>query len=128
MPPSKETRGVVLGEHKLTDHSCVIVTKLGKHILVEDLIVDNVDDYKVGLLPTTQRFCHTAVRIVSKHPAPANEDPIYRFGPNLPCRPAGWLALLLIKAGDVEINPGPTTTRKQVWICDICHRQIHGRK
>ena len=30
-----------------------------------------------------------------------------------------WLALLPIKAGDVETNPGPTTTRKQVWICDI---------
>ena len=36
--------------------------------------------------------------------------------------------LLLIKAGDVETNPGPTTTRKQVWICDICHRQIQVRK
>ena len=42
----------------------------------------------------------------------------------LPCGPAGWLAMLLIKAGDVETNPGPTTTHKQVWICDICHRQI----
>ena len=55
-----------------------------------------------------------------------------------PCEPAGWVALLLIKAGDVETNPGPTTTHKQVWICDICHKQvwicdichkqIHGRK
>ena len=44
-----------------------------------------------------------------------------------PCGPAGWLALLLIKAGDVETNPGPTTTHKQVWICDIYHRQIHVR-
>ena len=25
--------------------------------------------------------------------------------------PAGWLALLLVKAGDVETNPGSTTTR-----------------
>ena len=40
---------------------------------------------------------------------------------------AGWLAILLIKAGNVETNPGPTTTRKQVWICDICHRQIQVR-
>ena len=30
-----------------------------------------------------------------------------------------------LKAGDVETNP---TTNKQVWICDICHKQIHGRK
>ena len=25
-------------------------------------------------------------------------------------------------AGVVETNPGPTATRKQVWIYDICHR------
>ena len=45
-----------------------------------------------------------------------------------PCEPAGWLALLLTKAGDVETNPGPTTLNKKVWICDICHKQIHVRK
>ena len=44
------------------------------------------------------------------------------------CGPAGWLALLLTKAGDVETNPGPTTLSKKVWICDICHKQIHVRK
>ena len=53
---------------------------------------------------------------------------------NLPARffahagPAGWLALLLTKAGDVETNPGPTTLNKKVWICDIYHKQIHVRK
>ena len=52
----------------------------------------------------------------------------FMFLPSRSCGPAGWLALLLIKAGDVETNPGPTTTQKQVWICDICHQQIHGRK
>ena len=52
----------------------------------------------------------------------------YRVWASRPCGPAGWLAMLLIKAGDVETNPGPTTTRKQVWICDICHRQIQLRK
>ena len=36
--------------------------------------------------------------------------------------------LLLIKLVDVETNIGPTTTHKQVWICDICHKQIHRRK
>ena len=45
-----------------------------------------------------------------------------------PCGPAGWLVLLLTKAGDVETNPGPTTLNKQAWICDICHKQIHVRK
>ena len=42
-----------------------------------------------------------------------------------PCGPAGWLALRLTKAGGVETNPGPTTLNKKVWICDICHKQIH---
>ena len=45
-----------------------------------------------------------------------------------PCGPAGWLALLLTKAGDVETNPGPTTLNKRVWICDICYKQIHVMK
>ena len=37
-------------------------------------------------------------------------------------------ALLLTKVGDVETNPVPTTLNKKVWICDICHKQIHVRK
>ena len=45
-----------------------------------------------------------------------------------PCRPAGWLALLLTKAGDFETNPGQTTLNKKVWICDICHKQIHVKR
>ena len=68
---------------------------------------------------------HTTVQIVSKPPALSNGGPIYLGGGGLS---AGWLALLLIKAGDAEANPGPTTTHKQVWICNICHEQIHGRK
>ena len=36
-----------------------------------------------------------------------------------PSGPAGWMVLLLLKAGDVETNPGPKRTRTQVWICDI---------
>ena len=49
-------------------------------------------------------------------------------GASRPCGPAGWPALLLLKAGDVWTNLGPTTTHKQIWICDICHKQIHGWK
>ena len=59
---------------------------------------------------------------------PNNGGQINRFEACRPCGPAGWLALLLTKAGDVETNPGPTTLNKQVWICDICHKQIHVRK
>ena len=50
------------------------------------------------------------------------------FGACRPCGLTGWLALLLTKAGDVETTPGPTTLNKKVWICDICHKQIHVRK
>ena len=45
-----------------------------------------------------------------------------------PSGPAAWLALLLLKAGDVETNPGPKHTRTQVWICDICHREINRKQ
>ena len=57
------------------------------------------------------RRLQTAVQIVSKAPATSNGGPIYRFfWASRPCKPAGWLALLLITYGDVETNPGPTTT------------------
>ena len=69
-----------------------------------------------------------AVQIVSNLPAPSNDGPIYRFLGMPAMRTPGWLALLLIKVGDVETNPGPTTLNKRVWICDICHKQIHVRK
>ena len=34
----------------------------------------------------------------------------------------------LIKAGDVERNPGSTTTHNQVRVCEICYKQIRDRK
>ena len=40
-----------------------------------------------------------------------------------------WIAgAALMKAGDVETNPGPTTSHKRVWICDFYYKQIHVRK
>ena len=55
--------------------------------------------------------------------------PNYLFWASQSCEPAGGLLLLLIQERDVETNPDPTNTRKQVWICcDICHRQIQVRK
>ena len=66
-----------------------------------------------------------AAQIVLTPPAPRNGGPFLPFfWAARPSRPAGWLALLLLKAGDVETNPGPKHTRTQVWICDICHREI----
>ena len=77
-----------------------------------------------GRLQTTQQI-QTAVQIVSKPLATSNRSPIYRFGGSRPCRPAGCLLLLLIKVGDVQTNPGPTTSHKRVWIYDICYTQMH---
>ena len=78
-------------------------------------------------------FCHGCYKLPCKLcrnlPPPSNDGPIYSFWTSRPCGPAACLVLLLIKAGDIETNSGPTTTHKQVvWICDICHKQIHGRK
>ena len=78
---------------------------------------------EVGLLlPNT-------VQIVPTPPAPSSGGPFLPFfWAGRPSRPAGWLALLLLKEGDVETNPGPKHTRTQVWICDICHREINSPK
>ena len=78
----------------------------------------------VDLLQRSQ----TAVQIVSTPHAPSTGGSFNHFLASRPCGPAGWLALLLRKAGDVETNPGPTTSSKPVWICDICYKQIHVRK
>ena len=61
-------------------------------------------------------------------PPPAVGARFTVFWASRPCGPAGWLVLLLTKVGDVETNPGPTTLNKRVWICDICHKQIHVKK
>ena len=76
--------------------------------------------------------CHSKLKLLCKlcrtSPPPAMVARFTVFWACRPCGPAGWLALLLTKAGDVETNPGPTTLNKKVWICDICHKQIHVRK
>ena len=50
------------------------------------------------------------------------------FWASRPCEPVGWLTLLLIKSGDVETNPGPTTSHKRIRICDIFYNLKHVRK
>ena len=61
----------------------------------------------------TRWSCHSGmpnhVQIVSNPPAPSNAGPITVLWASRPCGPAGWMALLLTKASDVETNPGPTT-------------------
>ena len=66
-----------------------------------------------------------AAHIVLTPPAPAMGACFYRFfGQAGQVDPLVGLALLLLKAGDVETNPGLKHTHTQVWICDICHREI----
>ena len=82
---------------------------------------------------TTRGGAFTAVwqtlcKLCRPIPPQAMGGPITVFGQAEKCGPAGWLTMLLIKASDVETNQGPTTTRKQVWICDICLRQMQVRK
>ena len=86
-------------------------------------------------LQTTQPTSSGAVRAVTNCCAncvepsrPQQWGPDLPFWVSRPCGPAGWLALLLTKSGDVKTNPGPTTSHKRVWICDICYKQIHVRK
>ena len=69
------------------------------------------------------RRLKAAVQIMSNLPTPSNGGLIYRFGHASHFGPAGWLALLLTKAGEVETNPGPTTLNKQV--CNIHTHDTH---
>ena len=69
-------------------------------------------------------ICHS--KLCQIFPPPAMETRVTVFWAGRPCGPTGWLVLLLTKAGGVETNTG--TLNKQVWICDICHKQIHVRK
>ena len=92
--------------------------------------------YYIGLAPNDTAYkrwsCQSGYKQLCKLcrnlPFPALGARFTVFLANRSCRPSRWLALLLIKAGDVKTNPGPTTTHKEVWICDICHKQIHWRK
>ena len=76
--------------------------------------------------------CHRGHKLLCKlrrtFPPPVIKARFTVFLASQPCGPAGWLTLLLTKAGDVETNPGPNTLNKLVWICDICYKQIHVRK
>ena len=60
---------------------------------------------------------------------PQHWGPDLPFFLGMPAMRTRWMASATAhKSGDVETNPGPTTLNKKVWICDICHKQIHARK
>ena len=103
---------------------------------LNNLIIDEDRDDGSILAPNDTAYkrwsCHSGFKLLCKlcrtSPPPAMGARFTVFLACRPCGPAGCLALLLTKAGDVETNPGPTTLNKKVWICDICHKQIHVRK
>ena len=62
-----------------------------------------------GAVTADKNCCANCVETL---PPPAMGARFTVFWACRPCGPAGWLALLLTKAGDVETNPGPTTLNK----------------
>ena len=85
----------------------------------------NINRHNIQMVELSQRFWPTSVHIVSIPPAPSNKGPIYCFW-GKPAMRTRWMTdTAPHKSGRCT---GSTTTRKQVWICDICHRQIHDRK
>ena len=99
-----------------------------------EYLKDSMDEYEI-MAPNDTAYkrwsCHSGINLLCKlcrtSPPPAMEAQ-FTFFVCRPCGSAGWLALLLTKVGDVKTNPCPTTLNKKVWICDICHKQIHVRK
>ena len=75
--------------------------------------------------------CHSGYKLLCKLcrnlPPPEMGGPFFRQAGHIhckiPCGPAGWLALLLIKAGDVYTNPGQTKAQyTDTWACHL-HRE-----
>ena len=99
----------------LLDRPCMVLSKMFVcicHCSVH-LIVPAPNDTVY-----TRWSCHSdlgnPVQIMSTPPPPSMGTD-HRFWVSRPCGPGGNAPN---KAGDVETNPGPTTTHKQV-----CHRQ-----
>ena len=67
------------------------------------------DDKERRMQPARGRFARFDLdrQIASTFPAHWKVGPAPVFGASQPLEPAEWLALLILKAGDVESNPGP---------------------
>ena len=77
--------------------------------------------FRLQPTPPTSRG---AVKIVSKPPSPAIWAQFNVLGK--PAMQTGWMTgVVLHKSGCSRENPGPRTSHKQVWSCDICNKQIH---
>ena len=103
------------------------IRKLKVHNTVISNSIDgcNDNDDMAPCDTTYKRWnCHSGHKLLCKlcrtFPPSALGARFTVFCASPPCGHAGWMARLLINAGDVETNPGPTTLNKRVWICDIC--------
>ena len=69
---------------------------------------DDADEER-RMQPARGRFARFEMdrQIASTSPAHWKVGPAPVFGASQPLEPAEWLALLILKAGDVESNPGP---------------------
>ena len=131
--PQRSEKGQVIGTERFGTNPSTII---GRHVGAKTNITNLFSVKKQGRPPKDTSYtwwsCHSGmanhVQIVSTTPAPAMGARLPFWGASESCGPTGWLVLLLIKAGDVEQNPGPTNKLKQAWIGDICHRQIQVRK
>ena len=81
---------------------------------VED-VVSGSKRHSQQAMKLSQYFGKLLCKLCPHLPPRRNGVPIYRFWGGMPAMRirCGWLALLLMRAGDVETNPCPTTTRKQ---------------
>ena len=83
------------------------------HIVVEPATdccrLDGVEDTMRRMQPARGRFARFDLdrQMASTLPAHWKVGPAPVFGASQPLEPAEWLALLILKAGDVESNPGP---------------------
>ena len=80
-----------------------------------------------GGAPTADTTC--CANCVEPHHPHQWGGHIYHFLASRPCRPAGWLALLLIKAGDVQtnINKYMLGNRYPSIRCNIIEHWMHLR-
>ena len=83
----------------------------------------------MGMIEKSKGYSQHVVELLLLNTVQIVPTPLHPMGARyLAGRPsgrAGWLALLLLKAGVVETNPGPKHTRTQVWIYDTCHSEIN---
>ena len=93
----------------------VIMEKVNTYVIEYGLKVkvQGSKQHSLQAVELSQRI-QTTVDIVSNPPAPSNRGTIYHFCASRTCVPTGWLALLLIKTGDIETHPGPTISHHRV--------------